>query len=70
MDEVCTCTFVAAGEPMQNNECTVHTQPKYACDECGCDNYRPRKAPIPGGGYRGMDQWFACVCGHLAQSHN
>lgn len=63
----CECKFVAHGEPMKMNGCPVHTQAKYQCDECGCDNYRPMGPPTP---YKTGWVWKNCVCGHPAQEHN
>lgn len=66
--QVCTCVFVAAGLPMNTTGCEVHTKQSYACDECKCLSYKPKKAPVPDG-KKGF-HWALCTCGHAAQSHN
>lgn len=66
----CTCRFVAAGLPMQNEECVLHTEAKYGCDHCNCDDYRPMAAPAPHAAIKGGFFWPRCLCGHAAQDHN
>lgn len=68
----CLCTFIQSGQPMDNAGCQVHTQEKYSCGQCACDNYRPRSAPIrrPDGDRYGQFRWAFCACGHCAQDHN
>lgn len=59
----CTCKFVAPGVPMDHSTCKIHDR-KYRCDECGCNDYRPHKAPTK------ENPHPRCTCGHIAQDHN
>lgn len=63
MADECTCRFVSAGQPMNNEGCEVHDQAVYKCDDCGCGNYRPAYEPK-------KPHWPICECGHAAQAHN
>ena len=62
----CTCKHVGDGMVMDSTDCVIHNiKPSYHCDHCDCDDYRPRREPIPG-----RMIWPRCVCGHAAQEHN
>ena len=66
----CTCKFVKARWPMDNRGCVLHTEARYGCDTCDCNDYAPIAAPIPHRDFVDGFYWALCVCGHSAQNHN
>lgn len=64
----CICRFTAAGQPMDDSGCEVHSNSKYACERTGCDDYRPIGPAIRTADNRLL--WRKCICGAIAQDHN
>jgi hypothetical protein len=62
--QVCFCRFVCVGQPMDARECSIHGVREYTCDQCDCEDYRPKLIRIH------PTHWPLCVCGHIAQEHN
>lgn len=66
--DLCFCTFVAVGEPMDDSKCKVHAG-VYRCGAitshgpCQCQNYKPNKEK------KYPSHWPLCICGHIAQEH-